>query len=219
MTAARDELLGKLHPEGDPFAGFDPTGWADPTDEWDSHHAYFDEAVAVLQPRVIVEVGSFLGVSSRHFAAALQRDALDAVVVCCDTWLAETVLWSHPRWRAHLRHTHGRPETYKVWMANAVAAELEEYLCPLPMDSRGAARHLAALGVTADVLYIDGSHEPGDVYQDLALYWPLLRRGGWLLADDYAALFPGVMADVDRFAAERGVAVDVRGIKARLRKG
>ena len=219
MTNARDELLARLHPEGDPFAGFDPAGWADTTDEWDSHHPWFDQAVAVLQPRVIAEVGSFLGVSSRHFASALQREQLDGVVVCCDTWLAETVLWSHPRWRAHLRHTHGRPEAYKVWMANALVAGLEGYLCPLPMDSRGAARHLAALGVTADVLYIDGSHEAGDVYQDLTLYWPLLRRGGWLLADDYHAGFPGLMADVERFAAERGAAVDVLGIKARLRKG
>lgn len=219
MTAARDELTGKLHPEGDPFAGFDPAGWADLTDEWDSHHPWFDAAVSELRPRVIVEVGSFLGASARHFAGQLERHGLDGVVVCVDTWLGEATLWNHPRWRATLRLTNGRPETYRVWLANALATGQWGYLCPLPMDSRGAARYLAARGVTADVLYIDGSHEPGDVYQDLALYWPLLRRGGWLLADDYHAGYPGVVTDVDRFAAERGATMDVLGIKARLRKG
>lgn len=219
MTAARTDLVRRLHGAAEPFDGFDPTGWADPTDQWDSHAPIFDTAVAELRPRVIVEVGSFLGVSSRHFAAALQREHLDAVVVCVDTWLAERVLWGHPEWRAHLRHVNGRPEVYKVWLANALASGLWPYLCPLPMDSRGGARYLADCGVTADLLYIDGSHEPGDVYQDLALYWQLLKSGGWLLADDYAPMFPGVMADVERFAAEQRVALEIDGIKARLLKG
>lgn len=219
MTRARQDMITRLHDDVDPFEGFDPTGWVDPTDRWDSHHGWFGQAVAELRPRVIVEVGSFLGASSRHFAALLERDGLDAVVVCCDTWLAERVLWGSAEWRPHLRHTNGRPETYKVWMANALAAELEDYLCPLPMDSRGAARYLADRGVVADLLYIDASHEAGDVYQDLVLYWEVLRPGGWLLADDYhAGMFPGVVQDVDRFAAERGLTVDVSGIKARLRK-
>lgn len=219
MTAAKDAAVLALHDGLDPFAGFDPTGWVDPTDQWDSHHAYFDQAVRDLRPGVIVEVGSFLGASSRHFAGLLEAAGADGVVICVDTWLAERVLWGNAEWRPHLRLTNGRAETYKVWMANALAAGLEGYLCPLPMDSRGGARYLADRGVVADLIYIDASHEAGDVYQDLALYWPLLRPGCWLLADDYAPMFPGVLADVDRFAAERGLAVDVSGIKARMRKG
>jgi len=219
MTAAKDAAVLALHDGLDPFNDFEPAGWVDPTDRWDSHHAYFDAAVAELKPRVIVEVGSFLGASSRHFAGLLERDGLDGVVICVDTWLAERVLWGNAEWRPHLRHINGRPEYYKCWLANALAAGLQDFLCPLPMDSRGGARYLADRGVVADLIYIDGSHEAGDVYQDLTLYWEVLRPGGVLLADDYAAMFPGVVADVDRFAAERGLTVEVSGIKARLRKG
>lgn len=221
MTFARDEIIQALHDGIDPFAGFDPTGWADPTDEWDSHHPFFDAAVRELRPRVIVEVGSFLGASSRHFALALHAAGADGVVVCVDTWLAEQVLWNNPRWRPVLRHVNGRPEFYKVWLANALAAGLEPYLCPLPMPSPNGARYLKSRGVVADLVYIDASHDEGDVIRDLELYWDLvLRPGGVMLVDDYQHTpdFMGVVHDVDLFAARRGLHVEVGGFKAWLRK-
>lgn len=222
MTNARTQVISRLHDGLDPFDGFDPAGWADPTDEWDSHHPFFDAAVAELRPNVIVEVGSFLGASSRHFAAALQRERLDAVVVCVDTWLAEQVLWNNPRWRPVLRHVNGRPEFYKVWMANALASGLWPYLCPLPMPSANGARYLKSRGVVADLVYIDASHDEGDVIRDLDLYWDLvLRPGGVMLVDDYqnSPDFAGVVHDVDRFARERGLPLAVGGFKAMFRKG
>lgn len=219
MTHAKDEAVRALHDGLDPFNDFDPTGWVDLTDEWDSHHHWFDACVAEIRPRVVVEVGSFLGASSRHFAAALERERVDGVVVCVDTWLGEQVLWNNARWRPVLRITHGRPEYYMVWMANALAAGLEEYLCPLPMPSPNAARYLKSRGVAAELIYIDGSHDQGDVYHDLALYWELvLRPGGVMLIDDYSHQYPGLMADVDRFVSERHLERLTDGLKVRLRK-
>ncbi len=36
-----------------------------------------------------------------------------------------------------------------------------------------------------DFVYVDGSHRVGDVLQDAALAWPLLRSGGTAIFDDY----------------------------------
>ena len=36
-----------------------------------------------------------------------------------------------------------------------------------------------------DFVYVDGSHRVGDVLQDAALAWPLLRAGGTAIFDDY----------------------------------
>ena len=47
---------------------------------------------------------------------------------------------------------------------------------------------LAALGVAGrrfDFVYLDGSHRALDVYADACLAWPMVRRGGALLFDDY----------------------------------
>lgn len=221
MTSSKNQIVKIIHDGVDPFANL-PAAWQpDPTDRWDSHHPRFDALVAELRPRVVVEVGSFLGVSSRHFAAALEREGIDGVVVCVDTWLAEQVLWNNPEWRPHLRITHGRPEYYQAFMANAVAAGLADYICPLPMPSPNGARYLAGRGVTADLVYVDGSHDEGDVYHDLALYWELvLRPGGAMLIDDYQYTpdFMGVVRDTDRFASERHLPLAVHGTKAELRK-
>lgn len=220
MTSWRNEVVERLQ-GANPFAGFDPTGWTDSADEWDSHHPWFDQMVAELRPHTIVEVGSFLGVSSRHFAGLLKAAELDAVVVCVDTWLAEEVLWGSPEWRPHLRHVNGRPEVYKVWMANAITAGLANYLCPLPMDSASAARYLESRGISAELVYIDGSHMEGDVYRDLALYWDrVLITGGVMLVDDYQFTpeFTGVVHDVALFARERWLEIEVNGTKALFRK-
>jgi hypothetical protein len=221
VTRAQVEVIERLHRGVDPFYGFEMNGWVDSTDEWDSHHPLFDECVTELRPPVIVEVGSFLGASSRHFAEQLKKNGIDGVVVCVDTWLAETVLLSSQQWRPHLRITNGRPEAFKVWMANAIGSELQGYLCPLPLDSRAGARYLKACHVHASLIYIDGSHEAGDVLADLELYWDLvLRPGGVMLVDDYQHTpdFAGVVGDVNKFAVARGVAMKVSGTKAMLRK-
>lgn len=219
MTNAKTQAVQLLHDGVDPFANV-PADWQpDTTDRWDSHHALFDHTVAELRPSVIVEVGSFLGASARHFAAALNRERIDGVVICVDTWLGEQVLWNNAEWRPHLRIAHGRPEYYQAFMANAVASGLWPYLCPLPMPSPNAARYLASRGVTADLVYIDGSHDQGDVYHDLALYWSLvLRPGGVMLVDDYDLSYPGVMNDVDRFVSERSLTRHTDGLKVRLQK-
>lgn len=220
MTRRRDEVVERLL-GADPWDGFDPAGWVNLADKWDSHHPYFHEAVEQLRPTTIIEVGSFLGASARHFAGCLKAEGLDAVVVAVDTWLAEEVLWGVAEWRAALRFEHGRPQVYNSWLANAAQAGLTDYLCPLSMDSTNGARYIQGKGIMAELIYIDGSHIAGDVYRDLEIYWDrLLLPGGRMLVDDYQPTpeFTGVIADVDRFAAERGLKPEFSGTKASLRK-
>jgi len=48
-----------------------------------------------------------------------------------------------------------------------------------------------------DFVYVDGSHRVGDVLQDAALTWPLLRPGGTAIFDDYDLVddvAPGLLA-------------------------
>ena len=158
----RRELLDKIHRGTDPFEVM-PESWqrdyVDYTDKWDSHHHWFDEAVAVYQPSVIIEVGSFLGGSARHWAKLMQELGSGGQVVCVDTWLAERTLWLEKEWREKMRFEAGRPTFYRTFMATMKDAGLHKNVIPLPMDSRNGARYLAAQGVTASVIYIDAGHD------------------------------------------------------------
>jgi len=47
------------------------------------------------------------------------------------------------------------------------------------------ARFAANIGVKADFVYVDGSHQAPDVLADLVLAFQVLRPGGVLICDDY----------------------------------
>ncbi len=226
MTKSYDRLLSLIQNGIDIWAGFDPAPWRTAYQyDWDSRHAWFAEAIDELRPDVIIEVGSFIGQSAIHMAGLLKAAGLDAAVLCIDTWLAERQLWSRPEIRGPaLRFEHGRPQVYYSFLATVVDAGLTDYIVPMPMDSKSAARYLQDLNIDASLIYIDGNHEGGEVYTDLAAYWARLRPGGIMLLDDYVPskkphhMFAGLVADVNRFAAERQLRIEQSGSKARLRK-
>jgi hypothetical protein len=56
-------------------------------------------------------------------------------------------------------------------------------------------------------VYVDGSHDEDDVYADLKAWWDVLPAGGMLAGHDFDPAYPSVMAAVERFAREEGVAV------------
>jgi predicted O-methyltransferase YrrM len=61
-----------------------------------------------------------------------------------------------------------------------------------------------------DFVYVDGSHRVGDVLQDAALAWPLLRAGGTAIFDDYDLAddaAPGLLARVPGRALDAFVSV------------
>lgn len=225
MTESYKRLLALIQNGIDIWAGFDPTEWR-PTYQydWDSHHEWFETAIAELRPDIIIEVGSFIGVSAIHMAGLLKKAGLDSAVLCIDTWLAERQLWSRSEIRAALMFRHGRPNVYYSFLANVIDAGLTDYIVPMPMDSHSAARYLQDLGIDAPLIYIDGNHEGGEVYADLAAYWERLRPGGIMLIDDYIPskkpghMFTGLVNDVNRFAAEMGLKMEQLGNKVRLRK-
>lgn len=47
-----------------------------------------------------------------------------------------------------------------------------------------------------DLVFIDALHDYESVKQDIALWWPLVREGGYLCGHDYQHRFPGVMRAV-----------------------
>jgi hypothetical protein len=73
------------------------------------------------------------------------------------------------------------------------------------MDSRNAARVLGWMGIQADLVYSDASHEEGDVLENYLAYWELVKPGGYMLCDDWSGHFEGVLADGERFMQKTGL--------------
>lgn len=204
----RQDLLAALWHGRDPFA--DPPAQLRPLDlqGWRSHHPFLEQAVDEFRPGVIVEIGTWKGASALHFARMLADRGIPGTVIAVDTWLGAVDHWADETLFAELATEHGFPSLYRTFLANVLHEGQAERILPLPLDSVNAAELLRLRGVRADVIHLDAGHEEASVAADLRAWWPVLRPGGLLIADDYDRLggrFPGVTRAVDQFCAEFGV--------------
>lgn len=217
-AAPADALTALLH-DMSPYEGFDASAWPDDVQGWGSEDPLFLEVMAAVKPRLIVEVGSWKGASAIHMARMAETLRLDCRILCVDTWLgsAEHALGQKPEWRESLRMRHGFPQLYYTFLANVVRAGMAGRIVPLANTSDNAALILKAKGLAPDLVYVDGAHEEAAVYRDLRAYWDLLAEDGALIGDDYE--WGGVRRAAERFAAEIGRPLDVRGSKFVLWRG
>lgn len=128
---------------------------------------------AVAQPKVVVEIGTQFGLSTRAWLAATERTngvvhSIDVDAECGQGELLEDVKkagWTD-RWTFH----HGKSQ------------EIEPIAC--------------------DLLYVDGDHAYEPVCSDMERHGVQVRDGGLVVLDDYYLLWPGKMRWVnERWAA------------------
>jgi len=203
----------------DPYAGFDlgryPIGLTYPQGSAD--HC-LDLTIQALSPKVIIEVGSWVGGSAIYMAKILQRMAIPGRIICVDTWLGSPEHWLQDVFRGALGLEFGYPTLYHHFLGNVISNGVKDYITPLPNTSENAAHILASLGVKADMIFIDAAHEYEPVKRDLNLYWDLLTDDGVLIGDDYEA-WPEVTLAADDFARERGLILTGRLAKFAIAKG
>ena len=220
LAGPAGDFTGKVRPllhRVDPYAGFDWQSWPDDRSGWGSDSAAFGELVAEIRPSRIIEVGTWKGGSALTLAEHAESCGLDAEIICVDTWLGALEMWTDPDdpgRHGALGLKHGYPTLYYQFLANVCRAGRQGRITPFPVPSVTAAQWFSLRGVQADLIYIDGSHEEEDVYQDLVSYWDLVRPGGVLFGDDWA--WDGVRLAVQRFAAEGGLTIAHRHDKWEL---
>ncbi len=186
---------------GDAFAGYAVDAARVDMQGWNSTHPFFAVAIRLARPRLVIELGVWKGMSTIEMARLMKAEGLEGEVLAIDTWLGSSGHLSQPGRRDELRPAHGYPTIYQTFLANVATAGQTDVVTPLAMDGTSAATALARLGVRAEVIHIDASHEHAAALADLRNYWPLLSDAGILIADDYGS-WPGVTRAVCEFAAE-----------------
>ena len=204
ITASPENLMHAIH-GGDIYENFDHLAYPNDPSGWGGNSPAFDELLAEAKPKFIIEVGTWKGASALHMASVLDTLGLhDTRILCIDTWLGalefRADLADPERFQA-LQCRHGYPTVYYQFLANVRHAGQEHRIIPFPFPSTTAALWILRTDLRADLIYIDGSHEEEDVYQDLLDYSPLLTPGGILFGDDWS--WTGVRNAVTRFADER----------------
>ena len=154
----------------------------------------FIDLVLQTKPDVCVEIGIFGGASVFPVAATLQYLG-KGVIVGIDPWdKIECIKYFDPiEDREHLEwwgkvNLQRIKETY----FNLIAKHGFEEICvTLPTTSEKAATEIGII----DILYIDGNHSEITSTQDVMLYLPKVRKGGYIWMDD--ALWPTTQHAID----------------------
>lgn len=152
---------------------------------WNSNAPEFQKYIGLVQPKLIVEVGTWFGGSAINMSRLAQYYQPAVEVVCIDTFLGSVEHWhEHQYLPPESAYLHGRPVVYEQFISNVLHTKQQTYVTPFPIDSINGALTLMRYGIKADLVYIDAGHEYENVSQDLKLFKNIVRPGGVMLIDD-----------------------------------
>lgn len=145
------------------------TGWR----HWDKHLSRFAD---LDEPIHAMEIGSYEGDATVWFLRNLCTFHKDSTMTCLDTW-------------------EGSPEyvdvnfseVEKKFDANIAKTNQADKVRKIKGLSHPSLIQLLARPTRPEfhVIFIDASHEARDVLADAVLSWPMLKRGGVMIFDDY----------------------------------
>ena len=190
---------------------FDPMGWIQPAFE-PLFKIALDHVLKSREnldnPLLVVEVGSWLGASTRVMAKEIKSRGLSkSKVIAIDTWLGSP---------EHLGDDEQLEVLYETFISNVKHEKLEDVICPFRISSAQGGHFLIQNSIVCDIVYIDAGHEYESVKLDIDIFWSILKPGGFMLFDDYA--WSGVIKAVDEHAAKVGGELAVFGALAMIQK-
>jgi hypothetical protein len=159
------------------------------------------------ETKLVVELGAWLGMSSRFIA----EHAPNATVVSVDHWKGSPEHRTQEEFRAVL------PTLYESFLEQCWT--YRDQIVPLRMTSLEGLQTVADFGLTPDLVYIDAEHSHPAVTSELELARHLFP-GAVLVGDDYD--WEGVACAANEFAARHALAVErvgYRGWKIVERRG
>jgi predicted O-methyltransferase YrrM len=137
---------------------------------WFGNAAPLTELIVAKNPLLVIEVGSWLGCSTRFLAESIDPNGH---VYAVDTWRGSSEHQKDPR----------LSDLYQIFLSNVKHAGLTEKITPVRMESLEAAR---ALNLQADLIYIDAAHDTKSAYNDIIAWNKHLTDGGVLCGDDWS---------------------------------
>ena len=169
----------------------------------------YEHWIKTYKPKLIIEVGSFLGYSAIKMAKEIQRQNMDTKIICIDTWLggAENYDLFKTNRNSEMGYVNGYPTLYHRFISNVILHGVKDVICPFPYPSNVAFKILSKLfaiyNLKSDFIFVDGSHEELDVYMDLYHYYQLLTDDGVIWGDDWT--WESVRNGVTRFTSENEI--------------
>lgn len=132
-------------------------------------------------------MGTFLGWSAITMSKICKKHNLSTKILCVDTWLGSIEHWRKDLCNSLHQYdyfSNGTSIMYDQFCKNVISHELQDYIIGLPNTTKNIHKFLSFMNISADLIYVDASHEYDDVVEDLTLYYELLKPNGYIFGDD-----------------------------------
>lgn len=167
-----------VHPRVRREIGVRPTEYDFTVDWFALHIPVWNQLLDRLEPRRMIEIGSYEGRSACHLVERYgQRAPLQ--LLCVDTWKGGFEHSPEEMSDVERRFDHN------IGVAVSKAAHSVSVRKIKKSSVSALAELVASEEVPFDFIYIDGSHSASDVLADAVLSFQLLRIGGIMIFDDY----------------------------------
>lgn len=143
-------------------------GWFGPTNQ-----RYLRHFIQQYRPQIVVELGSWMGLSTIFMAQHMQQGAK---LYAVDTWLGSVEHRVEPQFSCFL------PTLYQQFLSNCKHHGVTNIVIPVRRTTLEAARMLS---ICPNLVYVDASHAEEDVYNDIMAWYPKLASKGILCGDDW----------------------------------
>ncbi|XVE73647.1 hypothetical protein DITRI_Ditri11bG0135300 [Diplodiscus trichospermus] len=177
---------------------------------WGSDGAVFEHLIKRVKPRVIIEVGTFLGASALHMVNVTRKLGLQTQILCLDDFRG----WPGFRDRfKDIKMINGDVLLLQQFMQNVVSYKATGSVLPVPFSTGSGLEKLCEWGITADLIEIDAGHDFISAWGDINRAYRILRPGGVIFGHDYftAADNRGVRRAVNLFAQMNNLKIQTDG--------
>jgi hypothetical protein len=177
---------------------------------WNGDSKVFGELIKEIKPNHIIEVGTWKGLSAITMCNAIKENNLNTQITCVDTWLGAVEFWDYlsSTNERNLLQKNGYPNIYYQFLSNVVHTNNQDIILPFPNTSRIGYYYFKNKQITADLIYIDASHEYEDVLDDINMYFQILNDGGIIFGDDFVH-WQGVQKAVNEFTQKNNLKYEI----------
>lgn len=177
---------------------------------WGSTGAVFENLIRKVQPKTIIEIGTFLGASAIHMAELTRRLGLDTQILCIDDFRGWPGLTHRFR---DIIMINGDTMLLYQFMQNVVQVNATEAIIFLPFSTESALEKLCEWGVFGDLIEVDAGHDFHSAWSDINRAYKLLKPGGVIFGHDYFTVADnrGVRRAINMFARVKGFRVKADG--------
>ncbi|KAL8517126.1 hypothetical protein ACS0TY_015372 [Phlomoides rotata] len=210
--SVRQTILDRVFNGSSPWVGFPPPHiapllWQEWTKGWGSNAPVFEHLIRQVRPRIIIEVGTFLGASATHMVGLTRSLGLESTIICIDDFRGWPGYYDEGK---SLGMVNGESLLLYQFMQNVVKANATESILYLPFSTGTTLGGLCNWGVYGDLVEVDAAHDFHSAWMDINNAYKVLRKpGGVLFGHDY--VWVGVRKAVHSFARCHGFRVRIHG--------